>query len=78
MKDWLRGLRALGLTFKCLTTLDLDFIFLEGISFDIKLQVVPFFSFLFFGIRGRNVFTTPIIIFYWTNYNLPVSGFVEI
>lgn len=64
--------------FNSLTTLDLDFIFLEGISFDIKLQVVPFFSFLFFGIRGRNVFTTPIIIFYWANYNLPVSGFVEI
>ena len=73
MKDWLRGLRGLGLT-----TFDLDFIFLEGISFDIKLQVVPFFFFSFFGIRGHNVFTTPIIIFYWANYNLPVSGFVEI
>ena len=75
MKDWLRGLRGLGLT---TLDLDLDFIFLEGISFDIKLQVVPFFFFSFFGIRGHNVFTTLIIIFYWANYNLPVSGLAEI
>ena len=58
LKDWLRGLRGLGLT-----TLDLDFIFLEGISFDIKLQVVPFLSFLFFWDKRPQCF-------YNTDYNI--------
>ena len=55
--------RPEGFGFKCLTTLDLDFIFLEGISFDIKLQVVPFLSFLFFWDKRSQCF-------YNTDYNI--------